>query len=98
MSNVIDVLERIGVDSQLRYATQLELEQVLADARIEPELQAAILAQDASRIGRLLAQDIHCAFLFPAEEGEEEGDEETPSKDGEEVSMYAAPRTSGMPG
>lgn len=98
MSSVIDVLERMGTDSQLRHATQSELERVLVAARIEPELQAAILAQNAPMIGQLLAQETHCAFLFPAEEGEEEGDEEAPSKDDEEVSRYTAPQTSGTAG
>ena len=36
MSNVIDFLERLGQDAQLRHATGIELEQALTRAGIEP--------------------------------------------------------------
>jgi hypothetical protein len=86
MTDVIDFLERMGQDAQLRYGSQEEMEIALASAQIAPELQTAILAEDQQHLETLLGQEVFCAMLFPGEEQEEDDTEETPSReeDGEE--------------
>jgi hypothetical protein len=86
MMDVIDFLERMGQDAQLRYGSQNEVELALAGAQIAPELQTAILAEDPQHLETLLGQDVFCAMLFPGDEQEEDDTEETPSReeDGEE--------------
>ena len=86
MSDVIDFLERMGQDAQLRHGSQSEVELALASAEVAPELQSAILAKDQARLETLLGQVPLCAVFFPGEEEEEEEDEteETPSEPGEE--------------
>jgi hypothetical protein len=86
MTDVIDFLERMGQDAQLRYGSQNEVEIALASAQIAPELKTAILAEDQQHLETLLGQEVFCAMLFPGEEQEEDDTEETPSReeDGEE--------------
>ncbi len=96
MNDVIEFLERMGRDPQLRQGSQDEVELALASAEIAPEVQAAILAGDQARLESLLGQTPACGYLFPGKEGEgeeEEGgdDEETPSKEPDE-----APERSGL--
>lgn len=66
MSNVIDLLEMIGQDARLRHASPSDMEQVLLRAQIDPEVQAAILAKDQSRLETLLEGDNVCCMLFPS--------------------------------
>lgn len=87
MSNVIQLLERIGQCADLRHAPAGELDQVLISADIAPDLQAAIIAKDGVKLGALLGQSPVCAMFFPAEEeGEEEGEEE-PSEEPDEKAL-----------
>ena len=83
MTDVIDFLERMGEDAQLRYASPEEVEQALVNAEISPELQAAILARDQIQLETLLGKEPLCAMLFPGKEDEQEDEdtEETPSPD-----------------
>lgn len=89
MSNVIDFLERAGQDSRLRCASRVDVESALANALIEPELQAAILARDPFRLEALLGCVPLLCMQFPGkeddEEGEEDDGEESPSREGEEM-------------
>ncbi len=87
MTDVIDFLERMGQDAQLRHAAQDEVELALNSAEIAPELQTAILARDQAQLEKLLGQTPLCAPLFPGQEEEEEGeeDEESPSKEPDEI-------------
>ncbi|OOG49074.1 hypothetical protein [Rhodanobacter sp. C01] len=91
MIDVIDFLERVGQDAQLRHASQDEVELALSSAEIAPELQATILAKDQARLETLLGQVTVCSALFPGNEDEEEGDEdeETPSKEPGEASEHS---------
>lgn len=92
MLNVIDFLERAGRDAQLRYASQADMELALMEVQIEPELQAAIVSGDQTRLGALLeSQPLFCMQFPGKEDEEEEGDEDdtedTPSReDGKMVS------------
>lgn len=76
MSDIIKFLERMGEDASLRDASAAELEQVLAEARLEPEHGAAVLDGDAARLQALLGLGTLMAVQLPAEEEEEEQDDE----------------------
>ena len=95
MTDIIDFLEQMGQDAQLRHATQDEVELALTSAEIAPELQAAILAKDPAQLESLLGQAPLCAMFFPGKEEEEEGDEDedTPSKDPDEAPEHSGLRT-----
>ncbi len=85
MTDVIDFLERIGQDAQLRHGSQDELELALSSTDLAPDLQSAILAKDQARLGTLLEQVPQCNVFFPSKEDEEQDDEseeteESPSR------------------
>lgn len=94
MSDVIDFLEKMGQDAQLRHGSQDEVELALASAEIAPELQAAILAQDQTRLETLLGQAPLCVVFWPGEEEDEEEDEteETPSREPGETPEHTGHR------
>lgn len=95
MSNVIDFLEKVGRDGQLRQRSRVELEQVLDDVSVSPELRAALLAGNQQRIEELLGCEVVCCMLIPGkeqEEGEEEReDEDVPVREDEPNSRRAQP-------
>jgi hypothetical protein len=76
MSNVIEFLEKLGQDAQLRDAPQEELAAALAEAQVEAPYCSAILAKDASQLQDLLGLRPMLYVLMPAEEEEEEDGEE----------------------
>lgn len=85
MTDVIDFLERMGQDAQLRHGSQDELELALSSTELAPELQSAILAKDQAQLETLLGQVPQCSVFFPSKEDEEQDDEseeteETPSR------------------
>lgn len=85
MSKVIDFLERLGRDVQLRHATGTELEQALAAADIEPAMREAILGGDRLRLEALLEMIPNvCCGLHPAREDEEEEQSEDEDQDDRE--------------
>ena len=82
MSNVIDLLERIGRDAQLRYAVGVEVQRVLEDEGIDPDVQAAILSEDSLQLEALLGASTNvCCMVHHPEEEEEEGDEDDDDDD-----------------
>lgn len=90
MSDVIDFLERAGQDALLRRASYVEVELALANAQIEPELRTAILGRDRSRLEAWLGHGPLLCMQFPGkedEEGEEDGTEDAPSREGEEMAL-----------
>jgi hypothetical protein len=92
MTDVIDFLERVGQDAQLRHASQDEVELALTSAEIAPELQAAILANDPVQLEALLGQAPVCIAYMPSEEEDPDDEtEETPSREPDE-----APEHSGL--
>jgi hypothetical protein len=66
MSDVIDFLESMGQDAQLRHGSQDEVKSALTTAEIAPELQSAILAKDQVRLETLLGQAPLCVVFFQA--------------------------------
>ena len=75
MMDVIDFLERMGHDAQLRHAPQDEVELALAQVELDPGVHAAILARDSSQLQELLGQGPLCSMQVPGQEDEEEEDE-----------------------
>jgi hypothetical protein len=86
MSDLIDFLERMGGDSQSRFATGPELEEALTRAGIEPSVRSAVLAADRSQLESLIgASPIVCNMInVPDEEEEEEDDEDGDEGDDED--------------
>lgn len=88
MSNVIDFLERLGQDAQLRSASGDEIEAALRDAGITLDVRQAILGDDRRALEALLGADGNvCCVVFKEDEEEEEekeGDEEEEEKEGED--------------
>jgi hypothetical protein len=80
VTDIIDFLERLGQDAQLRHASESELRAALAAAAIEPAAATAILAGDRRTLERQLAarSEFCCLIYAPRreDEEEEEGDEE----------------------
>lgn len=64
MSNVIDFLEKMGQDAQLRHASKNEVKLALANAQIDRELQTAVLARDQPRLEALLRGGFNCCYLL----------------------------------
>lgn len=85
MSNVVNFLECLGRDVDLREADKSALLRTMIDAEIAPQVRVAILAGDRVALETLLAsRSITCCGVFPGKEEEDESEEE-PSKDDEEI-------------
>jgi len=85
VSNVIDILERLGRNALLRHAAPSELERALADTPLEPALRAAILGGDQESLERLLGANSNvCCLVAPGREDEEEGETEDDDLDEDE--------------
>ncbi len=86
MLNVIDFLERVGEDAELRHASREALEEALRSAGIDPALRAAILGKDPRALEGLLGADanICCTVHQDDEEEETEDDEEEDDEDEDE--------------
>jgi hypothetical protein len=84
MSNVIDFLEQMGRDAQLRCATGLEVEAALIGAGIEPRVRAAILGGDQLLLESLVgaSRNICSMINVPEEEEDDHGADE--EKDGKQ--------------
>jgi hypothetical protein len=99
MTDVIEFLERMGRDPQLRHAARDELERALISADIAPELRAAILAEDQAQLETLHGGAPVCGYFFPSkeDEGDEDEDEdegeETPSEEPDEAPEHSGLRT-----
>lgn len=84
MSNVIEFLERMGQDAQLRNLTGPDLEAAMQRAGIDPGVRAAILADNQLLLESLVgaAHPICCLVHAPdEEEGEDEDDEDDDGDD-----------------
>jgi hypothetical protein len=82
-TNVIELLERLGEDADLRYASREMLEEALRSAGIDPALRAVILGENRRALEVLVGADTNvCCMVHRDEEEEEEGSEE--EEDGKE--------------
>ncbi len=84
MTDIIDFLEKLGQDAQLRHADCGEIREALADARIDKTAAAAILAGDERTLARHLGArtDLNCLIFAPRRAPGEEPDKE-PEKEGD---------------
>ena len=86
MSNLIEFLERMGGDSQSRFATGPELAEALTRAGIAPTVRSAVLAGDQLQLESLIGarHNISTLINLPEEEEEEEDDEEKEDEEGDD--------------
>ena len=86
MADLIDFLEKMGGDSQSRFATGPELEEALIRAGIEPAVRSAVLAGDQLRLESLIVASHNVCNLInlPDEEEEEEEDEDDKEHEGDD--------------
>lgn len=87
MTDVIDILERIGSDAALRDAPRQALEQALAAEPIDETVRAAMLSGDSVELQSLMGAGAQFSVIMPSEEEEapadgEEGEELPPDGDG----------------
>ncbi|SFS16731.1 hypothetical protein SAMN05216570_3369 [Dyella sp. OK004] len=86
MSDVIEFLEKMGRDAQLRHASSEDMELALDDAQIDAPLSSAILARDISALYDLLQlQPMFATQMEPGEEEEAPSREEEPGKEEEDA-------------
>ena len=78
MSNVVDLLERMGQSSRLQSLTGEQLAQELAQAGVEPAVQAAIVQQRPRQLEELIgaSQNVCCMVHAPQDEEPEEPQDE----------------------
>jgi hypothetical protein len=90
MSNVIGFFEAMGKNASLQHGAQRDLAPALDEAKIDPELQTAIMSSDLARIGALLGAktNVSCA-QFPVKEDEDDS-EDSPSRDDDEITFQSA--------
>jgi hypothetical protein len=85
VSNVIDFLQRLGQDADLRHAPRMELELALAEAGVDPALREALLGSDQRRLESLLGANTNvCAMIAPGKKEEDEEDDEDDFEDDED--------------
>jgi hypothetical protein len=86
VSNVIDVLERLGQDARLSRASEDVLAQALEHSGLEPPAMQAILRGDRRGLEALLGVRANvCCLVYAPDEEPPEGDEpEEPGDGGEQ--------------
>lgn len=95
MTDIIDFLEKLGQDAQLRHADCGEIQAALADARIDKTAAVAILAGDGRTLATHLGArtDINCLIFAPRRAPGEEPEKEPDKED--EVPEQDAPDDNG---
>lgn len=88
MSNVIGFLEKMGRDASMSRATGSEIESALADARIDPEVRAAIVAGDQGRLEDLLGAKANVCCMVAPSRKEDDEEEESPDRDDDEATRF----------
>ena len=84
MSNVINLLERLGADADLRHASAEAVDEALRAAGIDPALRLAIVGKDQGGLERLLGADTNVCCLINSPDDEEEEEEEDEDEDEDE--------------
>lgn len=74
MTDVIDLLDRLGREACFHGETAGEVARELEGADIDPAIKSAILSGDAKSLRSALGQGVMVSLVMPAEE--EEGEEE----------------------
>lgn len=90
MSSVIEFLERMGADAQLRHASQEDVVRAVEESQVDAAVGAAIIAKSTSELYALLKQQpMFHVMNNPGREDEEE--EEEGEEEGEEEKDALAP-------
>lgn len=90
MSSVIEFLERMGADAQLRHASQEDIALTLEESQLDAAVGAAIIAKSTAELYALLKQQpMFHVMNNPGREDEEE--EEEGEEEGEEEKDALAP-------
>lgn len=76
MTDVIDILERMGSDAGLRDAPRQELERALEEARIDETVRVAMLSGDCVGLHSVMGTGALFSVVMPGEEEEAPADEE----------------------
>jgi len=85
VSNVIDFLQRLGQDADLRHAPRTALELALAEAGIDPALREALLGANQRKLESLLGADTNvCAMISPGKKEDDEEEDEDDFEDDED--------------
>lgn len=90
MSSVIEFLERLGADAQLRHASQEDVVRAVEESQVDAAVGAAIIAKSTAELYALLKQQpMFHVMNNPGREDEEE--EEEGEEEGEEEKGALAP-------
>ncbi|MGH8177643.1 MAG: hypothetical protein ACREV5_15405 [Steroidobacter sp.] len=84
MLSVIDFLERLGGEAQLRYAADGDVEQALIDAQMQPTIRSVILSRDSRLLEALLQTRANLVCLVHSPEDEEEETEDDDQEDSDD--------------
>lgn len=85
MSSVIEFLERLGSDAQLRHAPREDIAKALEESQVDSDLGAAIIARSTSDLYALL--DLRPMFHTLENPGREEEEEEEEGEDEEQSKL-----------
>jgi hypothetical protein len=88
VSNVVDLLERMGRSSRTQTLTGEQLAQELAQAGIEPAVQAAILQQRPRQLEQLIGATANVCCMVHAPQ-DQEPEEQQPEEGGERRAAHA---------
>ena len=68
MSNVIEFLERMGRDAELRYGGAQALSAAIDSAQLTPEMRAALLSLEPEQVATAVGtkDKLHC-LVYPVE-------------------------------
>jgi len=96
MSDIIDLIERMGQDSALRYASRPVLDKVMSEARVSPELRAALASGDQRLLESVLGAttNVCCVVNAPLTEEDEDA---TPRKANDDKSKAPQAVSSQLP-
>jgi hypothetical protein len=92
MTDIIDLIERMGQDSALRYASRPVLDKVMSEAQLSPESRTALTSGDRELLESLLgaAGNVCCIVEAPLTEEDDDAKprkaDDDKSKDSESVS------------
>jgi hypothetical protein len=86
MSDVIELLERMGRDASLRGASATEIQDALIQAGLPPDLWTVISNLEPGALETLVGTraNVCCLVYSPDKEDEEEEEEEPPEEEEEE--------------
>jgi hypothetical protein len=89
MSDIIDLLERIGQDSALRYASRPVLDKVVSEAQLSPESRMALTSGDRQLLESLLGASANVCCMVEAPLTEEDEDAKPKKADDKKLSRVA---------